>query len=163
MEDSQTDTATRAVMAKTSLGEGIHPQKLCRAGSAAMRERKDASNAGDGEIDGSSSSALHSERNSSARERQAAQADRCSSTARRSAGRARPSRYSTNLLSSAAHCFPLFFEPNMMVLTSFGKHRYTRTELLTSGASSTRNVSYALNNSDFSALSEHSRTPAISS
>ena len=76
MEDSQTDTATSAVMAKTSLGEGIHCQKPWRAGSAAMRARKEASKADDGEIAGSSSSALHSERNSSARERQAAQADK---------------------------------------------------------------------------------------
>jgi hypothetical protein len=104
IEDSQNDTATSAVAAKTNLGEGTQFQKLRRAGSAEMRARKDASNDGEGEIAGTSSSVLHSERNSSARERQEAQLARCSSTAWRSAGRARPSMYATNLLSSAAHC-----------------------------------------------------------
>src|ERR1700691_1440966 len=103
-EDSQTDMATSAVTAKASLGEGIQLQKLRGAGSAAMRARKDASNAGEGEIAGRSSSTLESARNSSARKRQEAQPDRCFSTACRSAGRARPSRYSTSLLSIAVHC-----------------------------------------------------------
>jgi hypothetical protein len=71
-EDSQTDVATSAVTAKASLGDGIQSQKLRRAGSAAIRARKDASNAGEGEIAGRSSSALQSARNSSARKRQEA-------------------------------------------------------------------------------------------
>src|ERR1700686_903174 len=112
-EDIQTDMATSAVTANAILGDGIQSQKPRRGGSAAIRARNDASNAGDGEIAGRSSSALQSARNSSARKRQEAQPDRCSSTAWRSAGRARPSRYSTNLLSNAAHCFPLRSVPNI--------------------------------------------------
>src|SRR5579863_7833433 len=113
-EDSQTDITSRAVTAKANLGDGSQPQNLRRWGSSAIRARNEASNAGDGEIAGRSSSALQSVRNSSARKRQEAQPDRCSSTAWRSAGLARPSRYSTNLLSSAAHCFRLLFSlPNI--------------------------------------------------
>ncbi len=80
-EDSQTDMTTSAVTAKASLGDGIQSQKPRGAGSAAMRARNAASNAGDGEIAGRSSSALQSPRNSSTRKRQEAQLDRCSSTA----------------------------------------------------------------------------------
>jgi|ERR1700730_12858151 len=112
-EDIQTDMAISAVTAKASLGDGNQPQKPTRAGSAAMRARNDASNAGDGEIDGRSSSALHSARNSSVRERQEAQANRCSSTAWRSAGCARPSRYSTSLDSRDAQFFSLLPFPNI--------------------------------------------------
>src|SRR5579872_4017874 len=86
IEDIQTDRATSAVTAKASLGEGIQSQNPRRCGSAAIRARNYASKAGDGEIAGRSSITLHSERNSSARERQAAQAARCASTAWRSAG-----------------------------------------------------------------------------
>jgi hypothetical protein len=44
-EEIQTDMTTSAVTARTNLGDGIHCQKLGRAGSAAIRARKDASNA----------------------------------------------------------------------------------------------------------------------
>src|SRR5258708_25114627 len=79
MENIQTDMATSAVTAKASLGDGIQSQKLWRGGSVAMRERNEASNAGDGEIAGRSSRAVQTARNSSARKRQEAQPDRCSS------------------------------------------------------------------------------------
>src|SRR6266853_47096 len=107
MEAIQTDMATSAVTAKASLGEGSQLQKPRRAGSAAMRARSEASNAGDGEITGRSSSALQRWRNSSARLRQLEQAARCFSTARRPAGLARPSRYSTSLSSIPAQYFAI--------------------------------------------------------
>src|SRR5713101_5726558 len=102
IEAIQTDMATSAVTANASVGEGSQLQKPRRAGSAAMRARSEASNARDGEITGRSSSALQRWRNSSARLRQLEQAVRCSSTARRSAGLARPSKYSTSLSSIPA-------------------------------------------------------------
>src|SRR5580658_3820352 len=80
-EDSQTDKTISAATAKASRGEGSQSQKLRGARSAAMRARKHASNAGDGEISGRPSSALHTAWKPSTRERHAAQTPRCSSTA----------------------------------------------------------------------------------
>src|SRR5580658_5837499 len=102
MDENHTDMTTRAVTANASLGDGSQFQELQKwrgAGSAAMRARSVASNAGEGVSTGRSSSALQRARNSSARTWHSAQEDKCSSTARRSAGLARPSRYSTNLSS----------------------------------------------------------------
>src|SRR5258708_23447327 len=70
MEAIQTDMATSAVTANASLGEGSQLQKPRRAGSAAMRARSEASNAGDGQITGGSPSPLHGWRTSSAHLRQ---------------------------------------------------------------------------------------------
>src|ERR1700716_783570 len=67
VEAMHTDTATSASTANASLGEGSQPQSVRRAGSAAMRARSAASNEGDGEIAGRSSSALKTARKSSAR------------------------------------------------------------------------------------------------
>jgi hypothetical protein len=72
IKEIQIDMATSAVTAKASLGDGIQSQKLRRAGSTAMRARKDGSNAGEGEIAGRSSRTLQSAPNSSARKRQEA-------------------------------------------------------------------------------------------
>src|SRR5258708_28628276 len=70
MEASHTDMATSAATAKASVGEGIQPQNPGRPATAATRARSEASNHGDGEITGRSSSAPNSARKSSARLRQ---------------------------------------------------------------------------------------------
>src|SRR5713226_5606429 len=137
-----------------------------------LRRRTRTSNAADGSIIGNSSSNTFTARNSFTRNWHAAHVPRCFSISRRSPSFRRPSTYPiiffsippqfmtsfpswpTSTASSAA---PRICSRRALVLLF-----YICLPLATSGASSTRSVSYARKSSDFSALSEHPKIVEIS-
>ena len=158
---------------KTRRGHPIPEIPAYRFSGNARAQRR--SNSRDGTISGRSSSALQSMRNSSARVLHDAQPTGAlpQHAALRRVGLAHQDIPLICFRETHTHYYPTllsftsYHQPIKAELTSqyHGLPVHTRSILtvgLTSGASSTRNVSYARNSSDFSALSEHSKILEIS-